>query len=349
MKPWLWNDTIYFNFTSDGRQECRDLAVLHNFTMNVIKNRKKEMIQNQVQIEKSLQQYKKSQELQGVQRKRLAFLDLLLEQHFLQPNNLTELDIREEVDTFMFEGHDTTSLSLIWTLFILGHHPSIQARVHEEIDQIWSGQHNDDDNQPSIINETSSHKQEHNLTTNQLREMKLLEACIKESLRLFPSVPYIARLAAEDIEFNYENDFNSKNNRNNYSSFCIPKGTTMFIFISALQRDAAYFDQPNRFMPERFLSENVHSINDNDNNNDHRITNPFAYVPFSAGPRNCIGQKFALQEEKILLATILRNFRLESIKPFDNILSSPELVLRPKEPINIRFYPRKIVTKNSDS
>lgn len=67
--------------------------------------------------------------------------------------------------------HDTTAMSMIWTLFLLGHHPEYQERVQQEIDEIWDRDQVDDSKF---------------LNSNQLREMKFLEACIKESLRLFP-------------------------------------------------------------------------------------------------------------------------------------------------------------------
>ena len=190
-------------------------------------------------------------------------------------------------------------MSMIWTLFLLGHHPEIQERVHQEIDNIWERDQLDESKQ---------------LNANQLREMKVLEACIKESLRLFPSVPFIGRVAATDIQ---------------YENYVIPKGSTLFLFIHMIHRDPKLFTKPYSFIPDRFIE-----------GSDAYVKNPFAYVPFSAGPRNCIGQKFALQEEKVLLATVLRHYKLQSIKYVDNILMHPELVIRPKEPINIRFIPR---------
>ena len=230
---------------------------------------------------------------------RLAFLDMLIDQHLKDPKSFSLHDIREEVDTFMLAGHDTTAMSSVWTLFLLGHHPEIQERVHREIDDIWE-QHNLDESKK--------------LNLNQLREMKVLEGCIKESLRLYPSVPFIGRVAATDIQID---------------KHVIPKNSLLFIFIHMIHRDPKIYPKPHSFIPDRFIE-----------GTDSFVKNPFAYVPFSAGPRNCLGQKFALQEEKIFLAYILRHYRLESIKHMENIVKHPEVVLRPKEPINIRFIPR---------
>lgn len=78
-----------------------------------------------------------------------------------------------------FQGHDTTTAGISWTLFLLGRHPEIQEQAAEEINALWpKGQA---------------------LTLQTLNEMKLLERVIKESLRLFPSVPFISRELQEDM------------------------------------------------------------------------------------------------------------------------------------------------------
>ncbi|GFT66227.1 cytochrome P450 4V2 [Trichonephila clavipes] len=107
-------------------------------------------------------------------KKRRAFLDLLLEHHLIDPS-FTEEDIREEVDLFMFAGHDTTAMALSWALYCLGQNPEIQQRVQEELDDIFG-----DDIDRNIVRED-------------LTKMKYLECVIKETLRLYPAVPFIAR------------------------------------------------------------------------------------------------------------------------------------------------------------
>ena len=230
-------------------------------------------------------------------------MDLLIEQHLKDPKHFTESDIREEVDTFMFEGHDTTAMSLIWTLHLLGNHPDIQDRIHEEIDEIR--QQSDD------------YDQTQNWSQNQLRQMKFLEACIKESLRIYPSVPVILRYTHQDTEIE--------------PGRIIPKGTSVALVLYMIQRDPKYFQQPERYIPDRFIEGSEHYCG---------RMNPFAFVPFSAGPRNCIGQKFALQEEKIMLATLLSRYRVESGDNRGNVDVKAALILRPKSSVNIRFIQR---------
>jgi hypothetical protein len=130
--------------------------------------------------------------IQAPTKKRLAFLDLLLEME--EKSEISSQDVHDEVTTFMFEvhykhthphtqtqGHDTTTASMNWTLFLLGLDTKWQRRVHEELDEIFQG---DNDRAP---------------TYDDLNNMRILEYCIKEALRLYPSVPIIGRLIESDV------------------------------------------------------------------------------------------------------------------------------------------------------
>ena len=110
----------------------------------------------------------------------MALLDVLL-QSTVDGEPLSNSDIREEVDTFMFEGHDTTTSGISHTLYAIARHPEVQKKLFEEIRQIIG----DDKDKP--------------ITMRELQDLKYLECVIKESMRMFPPVPMIGRYVTEDI------------------------------------------------------------------------------------------------------------------------------------------------------
>jgi cytochrome P450 family 4 len=221
---------------------------------------------------------------------------LLLDAQEDPDNELSDLHIREEVDTFMFEGHDTTSASLNWTIFLLGCHPNYQSKVHEELDEIFG----EDKTRP--------------ITSKDLAEMKYLEACIKEALRLYPSVPFLIRYLTSDLVLD--------------DKVTIPAGYDVALCTMPIHKNEKHFPDPEVYLPDRFLGDNSAS------------RHPFTYIPFSAGPRNCIGQKFALMEEKTILANIFRNFKVEAAEPLKNVIVMVEIITRPRDGLRVRMQPR---------
>lgn len=116
----------------------------------------------------------------GIRRK-LALLDVLF-QSTIDGKPLNDMEIREEVDTFVFEGHDTTTSGVSFCLYNLAKHPKVQQKALEEIKSVVG----DDVSKP--------------VTQKVLNDLHYLELVIKESLRIFPSVPLFAREAQEDVE-----------------------------------------------------------------------------------------------------------------------------------------------------
>ncbi|NXW20778.1 CP4V2 protein, partial [Circaetus pectoralis] len=286
--PWLWPDLVYMLF-KEGREHERNLKVLHNFTDTVIAEKAAEL-ENTKQTKCDTDgNYEESGS-----KKRKAFLDMLLSATDDEGNKLSYRDIREEVDTFMFEGHDTTAAAMNWALYLLGHNPEAQKKVHRELDEVFGNT-------------------ERPVTMDDLKKLRYLECVVKEALRLFPSVPLFARALREDCCI---------------KGYQVPKGTNVLVITYALHRDPESFPDPEEFRPERFFPENC------------KGRHPYAYVPFSAGPRNCIGQRFAQMEEKALLALILRRFWVDSCQKPEELGTTGELILRPNNGIWIKLKRR---------
>ncbi|KAJ8922207.1 hypothetical protein NQ315_004144, partial [Exocentrus adspersus] len=230
---WLRNP-IFFRCSPHYNKYVNYLNILHDFTKNVIRERKKEF--------KSKASDNSNNE--GVKIK-AALLDMLLEASH-NGNDLTDEDIREEVDTFMFEGHDTASVAICYALYAICQNGNIQKKVYSELEEVFGN-----DSKVEI-------------TTSQINELKYLDIVVKEALRYYPPVPLIERMLEDDWTVD---------------GVTIPKGTTISIFLYGMNHADQVFSEPERFDPERFLPEKQSSRHN------------YAFIPFSAGPRNCIGKR----------------------------------------------------------
>lgn len=222
-------------------------------------------------------------------------LDTLLEAE--AEGQIDTAGVQEEVDTFMFEGHDTTSAALTFCLFTLGTYLQHQDKCHAEIADICN-EYDDDCSRLSI---------------HDYSRMLYLDLVIKETFRLFPPVPYISRQLNQPVDLGH---------------VTLPAETQVHIFIYNVHRDPEQFPDPERFDPDRFRPELASE------------RHPFAYIPFSAGTRNCIGQKFAMLEIKCLLTRLLLEYRLETLTKLEDMDFVSDLVLRTVQPIRVRFVRR---------
>ena len=143
--------------------------------------------------------------------------------------------------------------------------------------------------------------------------MKFLDQVLKEAIRLYPPVSVIARKLDEDVYIDGHRFY---------------KNTDIALCIFVLHRNQKYWKDPLKFNPYRFNNEN------------YQKRDPYCYVPFSAGPRNCIGQRFALLEAKICVYYILKNFNLKSIQNESDIQVSVEIITRSRNGLMLQFTKR---------
>ncbi|XP_052902904.1 probable cytochrome P450 4d14 [Anopheles moucheti] len=211
--PLLTNDTLYA-CTSAGRRHKDALQVIHQFTDSVIRERVK-------RIQDAPARAARDEENRTC---KMTFLDLLLETRHDGEEPLTDNDIRGEVDTFMFAGHETVSSCVSFALYHLSRNPACQQRLYEEIVATYG------------TGEVGSV----NLTYSSLLDLKYAELVIKETLRLNPSVPMIGRLSAGDMVID---------------GVTIPAGTEVMLNIYVMQNDPDYYPDPDQFRPERFVEE----------------------------------------------------------------------------------------------
>ncbi|XP_055535728.1 probable cytochrome P450 4ac2 [Wyeomyia smithii] len=291
MNPLLFEDSIYKAF---GYQAQFDevLKPIHQFTENIIKQRR-DLFHFNVQSIEDLSE----ENIYTNIKQRYAMLDSLLLAE--AKNEIDANGIREEVNTFTFEGHDTTASAFVFIFLLLATNENVQERVYEELTAILKNR--PEPNEP--------------LTLHDYSNLKYMERVIKECLRIYPPVPFISREITEDVH---------------YDGKTIPRGSIMNIEIYDLHRDSSQFPDPERFDPDRFLPEEVVK------------RNPYAYIPFSAGPRNCIGQRFAMLELKAIICSVLREYRILPVTKREDIVFIGDMVLRARDPITVKIVRRTV-------
>ncbi|KAI8124229.1 Cytochrome P450 4g1 [Lucilia cuprina] len=305
-----------FNFTKMREQNKKLMNVILSMTRKVVEDRKKNfnaeergIIDKVDMLKKKQQQAKKDglrDDLDDIdendvgEKRRLALLDAMMEMEKSPDIKWTEKDVMDEVNTIMFEGHDTTASGSSFALCAMGIHQDIQQRVFEEQQAIFG-----DDLQRDC-------------TFADTLQMTYLERVICETLRLFPPVPIIARKLEEDI-------------RLKSGPYIIPKGTTVVVSQFFIHRRADTFPDPEKFNPDNFLPER--------SANRHY----YSYIPFSAGPRSCVGRKFAMLQLKVLLSTIIRNYRVSSSRTEKDFDLQGDIILKLGNGFQIGLEPRTTI------
>ncbi|XP_054499653.2 cytochrome P450 3A9-like [Agelaius phoeniceus] len=158
------------------------------------------------------------------------------------------------------------------------------------------------------------------LTYEAIMKLEYLDMTVNETLRVYPLGGRIERTCKKDVEIN---------------GVTIPKGVVVTIPPYVLHRDPEYWPNPDEFRPERFNKENKESID------------PYTYLPFGAGPRNCIGMRFALLILKVAIVSLLQHFTFQTCKETQiPIKLSSVGLLTPEKPIILKLVPRTEPAKN---
>ena len=148
--------------------------------------------------------------------------------------------------------------------------------------------------------------------------MKYLERVIMETLRMYPPVPIIARQINEDVKLVSEN-------------YTIPRGATVAVTTFKIHRRPDYYPDPHVFNPDNFLPEKQQ--------NRHY----YSYIPFSAGPRSCVGRKYAMLKLKVLISTILRNFKIKSNLTEADFKLQADIILKRSDGFRLEIEERQRV------
>ncbi|KAJ1530206.1 hypothetical protein ONE63_005133 [Megalurothrips usitatus] len=212
--------------------------------------------------------------------------------------DLTREALVTETRTMFAAAIDSPVIVITFVFKVLSILPDVQDRVHAELSDVLQGS-------------------DRPVTSEDMSKFAYMERVIKETMRLFPVAPLVARRVSEDMELAGKD---------------IPAGTTLVLNLISTHRDPRHWPDPLGFDPDRFLPERAAAMH------------PYSYLPFSAGPRNCIGQVYAMMLLKTMLATMLRAYRVlpacDGITEPSQLPLTFDIMLRCVGGIRVRFEPR---------
>ncbi|NUQ79366.1 MAG: cytochrome P450 [Polyangiaceae bacterium] len=193
-------------------------------------------------------------------------LSLMLRARYEDGQPMTDVELRDELVTMLVAGHETTATSLSWAFDRILAEPRVAKKIDAELTRVLGGRRLD----PAAI-----------------QGLDYIDAVIKETLRLYPILPIVARELAAPLEI---------------AGYSLPAGTKVVPCIYLAHRRPDTYPEPTRFYPERFIDAKI---------------DPYAWLPFGGSVRRCLGMAFALYEMKIILATVLSraHLRLASGEP----------------------------------
>ncbi|TVQ87169.1 MAG: cytochrome P450 [Chromatiaceae bacterium] len=205
---------------------------------------------------------------------------------------MTDAQICDEVITLYLAGYDTTALTLSFCWYELARNPAIAARLHAELDAVLPAR------RPTLAD---------------LDRLPYTRMLFNEALRLYPPAYFLIRQVVRPVQI---------------GGHPIRPGAILITSPYVMHRHPAYWDEPERFHPERFA--------DHAERGWHR----YRYFPFGGGPRVCIGNQFALLEGPLILATIARSYRFELREPGWQVQLEPQITLGPQGGMPLRLRRR---------
>ncbi|XP_069687882.1 cytochrome P450 4C1-like [Periplaneta americana] len=284
-KPWMISEWIHSRKAQEDGDKQAAMKYLHEFVDRVMAE-KAESRRN------GFRQKQQVEYVQWVRGRELSLLELLV-----QDDQLTADEIRDELCTLIVAGTKVVAVTCCFVLSLLGVHQDVQDRVLEEQEKIFGP----DDGRPANIKD--------------LNNMKYLEQVMKETLRLYPPVPFVFRSIEEDTHLD--------------NGYVLPRDSCAVIFNYVTHRDPEHFTDPEVFNPNRFSSEGGDR-------------HPYAYIPFGGGRRICVAYKYGMLEAKTILSTVLRQFRVtqsSAVQELEQDLQAG-IVLKPASGFSVQMTPR---------
>jgi cytochrome P450 len=215
-------------------------------------------------------------------------LQTLMDARYSDGEGMSDELVLSESMQLLVAGHETSSNGLSWLLYLLSSRPDCLERVREEF--------------YSVLGDAP-------LSFGDVSRLPFTTQVIMEALRLYPPFWMVDRMAVAD---------------DRAGDVVIPRGSTVIVFVYGAHHASRYWEDPERFDPERFTKAN------------EKLLSPFTHLPFGGGPRGCIGGNYAMLQILMILSDLLRRYDFQ-LTPGQTIEARPMVILRPKHGIRMTF------------
>lgn len=230
----------------------------------------------------------------GAEERRRTMVDVLLELKESDPDYYTDDIIKGLIMNMLAAGTDTSAVTIEWALSLLVNHPNILETVALELDSKVG--------RDRMVNE------------DDLSNLSYLNCVINETLRLYPPGPLLVP---------HETSQNCI-----VAGYDVPCGTMLLVNAYAIHRDSRWWDEPEKFKPERFQGKVAENRG-------------FEFIPFGSGRRKCPGEDLALRVVRLTLATLIHCFEWERVgDEYVDMTEGPGLTMPKAKPLEVMYKPR---------
>lgn len=228
--------------------------------------------------------------------------------HRASGTNDISKEMLDEAITLLFAGQDTSAATLSWTLHLLSLYPDVQSRLAGEVRRVVDDFQQEVNEKPGngTVDRTNENVRLNGMssvfgptvTKKMISKMPYLDAVLKESMRLYPVAPFVVRRLPYDLPIRPDDDHHS-----DLGPIILPEGSFACIWIYGLHRNKKLWNRPDDFVPERWIDPKLREGDDG-----QKMSG--SYMPFAAGPRNCVGQPLAHVILRVLLARIISAYKV---------------------------------------
>jgi cytochrome P450 len=238
----------------------------------------------------------------------------------MRGEDVSNVQLRDDLMTMLIAGHETTAALLTWTFFELSQQPELMNRLRKEVDDVLEGR------QP---------------TYEDITNMPLMRYCLAETLRMYPEPPLLIRRALEDDVLPQGGAADKT---------FIPRGTDIFISTWNLHRSPLLWENPDKYDPDRFTREFKNPSQKewagfkpggNKSTYPNEIHSDFAFIPFGGGARKCVGDQFAMMESIATVSMILQRYDVKLAHSAEYVGMKTGATIHTENGMDMIITPRK--------